>query len=258
MNEVFNLRRFLRLFIKHTAEHYQTYFMAVAVLAGVMLLGGAFLFFMIQEPPDPVMQNVSFVFLLIIAGTIFTSTIFSDYGRKSKAIPALTLPATAFEKFLVGWLWSYPIYILVYLGVFYLVLYGLGSTRTYGPGRHFDIISVAQPQFIVVLLMFSVMQAVTMFGAVFFNALHFIKTGFTFFIGLGAMIALNLILLKLMTGLKEINTPVPFGNLAFSSGESRYTVDITEGNPMLVYGVMGGITILLWSAAYFRLKEKQV
>ena len=45
MNNFFSLNRFCRLFVKHTAEHYRIYLMSVAVLAGVIILGGAFLFF---------------------------------------------------------------------------------------------------------------------------------------------------------------------------------------------------------------------
>src|SRR5437868_12091396 len=106
MSNFFSLQRFSRLFIKHTAEHYRIYLMSVAVLAGVILLGGSFLFFVIPEPPDPGLQTAIFIILMLMAGTMFTSTVFSDFGNKNKAMAALTLPATAFEKFLVGWIYS--------------------------------------------------------------------------------------------------------------------------------------------------------
>ncbi|MBS1532990.1 MAG: hypothetical protein JSU01_22005, partial [Bacteroidetes bacterium] len=104
MNNFFNFRRFSRLFVKHTAEHYRTYLMSAAVLAGVLLLGGSFLFFIVPDLPDAGLQTAIFVVVLLVAGTLFTSTVFSDFGDKHKAIPALALPATAFEKFLVGWI----------------------------------------------------------------------------------------------------------------------------------------------------------
>src|SRR5579863_8241188 len=113
MNEVFSFGRFRRLFVKHTVEHYRTYLMSIAVLAGVLLLGGAFVFYMIAEPPDPAFQTAMFVILMLLAGALFSSTVFSDYGDKNKATPALTLPATALEKFLIGWVYSYPIFLVV-------------------------------------------------------------------------------------------------------------------------------------------------
>src|SRR5262249_36558983 len=144
MRDFFSFSRFRRLFIKHTAEHYRTYLMSIAVLAGVLLLGGSFVFYVIPEPPDPGFQEAVFVLLMVFGGTLFTSTIFSDYGDKRKAIPALTLPATAFEKFLVGWLYSYPIFLLVYVGVFYLALYGLSSGRHWGGNQHYFMMSLRQ------------------------------------------------------------------------------------------------------------------
>src|SRR5580704_16189810 len=129
MNEVFSFRRFSRLFVKHTAEHYRIYLMSIGLLAGVLLLAGSFLFFVIPDPPDPGFQEASYIMLLFLAGGIFTSTVFSDFGEKNKAIPALTLPATTFEKYLVGWLYSYPIFLVIYTGVFYLTLLGLSSIK---------------------------------------------------------------------------------------------------------------------------------
>src|ERR1700753_3363335 len=100
MNNIFSISRFWRLFIKHSAEHYRTYLMSISVLGGVMLLGGAFIIYMIPGPLDAGFQSVLFVSLMLISGTIFTSTIFSDAGDKRKAIPILTLPASQFEKVL--------------------------------------------------------------------------------------------------------------------------------------------------------------
>ena len=147
MNNFSSFKRFSRLFVKHTAEHYRVYLMSVAVLAGVILLGGSFLFFVIPEPPDTGLQTAMFVILMLIAGTLFTSTVFSDFGDKDKAMPALTLPATAFEKFLIGWVYSYPIFLLVYSAVFYLGLVGLGGARHWDANQHFELFSPRQDGF---------------------------------------------------------------------------------------------------------------
>src|ERR1700761_2132190 len=98
MSEVFSFTRFRRLFAKHTVEHYRTYLMSIAVLGGVLVLGGSFVFYMVPDPPVPAAQTAMFVVLFLISGALFTSTVFSDYGEKNKAIPALTLPATTLEK----------------------------------------------------------------------------------------------------------------------------------------------------------------
>ncbi|MGN6178984.1 MAG: hypothetical protein ACTHNW_07370, partial [Mucilaginibacter sp.] len=151
MNNFFNPRRFGMLFVKHTAEHIRTYLMSIAVLVGVILLGGSFLFFIIPGPPDPGLQTACFVMLMLMSGTIFTSTVFSDYGIRSQAISAITLPASAFEKYLIGWLFSYPIFIIVYTGVFFTNHTTLGHQ---GPLRkkHIKPNAHSQPYIFIVVV----------------------------------------------------------------------------------------------------------
>src|SRR5665213_2760957 len=107
MNNTFNLTRFGRLFVKHTVEHYKSYLMSLAVLMGVMLLGDGFITYLIPgDFMDAGMQSALFMSVLLLAGTIFASTIFADLGDNKKAMASLTLPASHFEKYLVAWLYS--------------------------------------------------------------------------------------------------------------------------------------------------------
>lgn len=258
MNNFFSLQRFLRLFVKQTTEHYRTYLMSVAVLAGVMLLGGSFLFFVIPEPPDTGMQTAMFVILMLIAGTIFTSTVFNDFGDKGKAITAITLPATAFEKFLVGWLYSYPIFMLVYTGVFYLVLMGLGSARHWPADQHFVMLSLHQDSFLIALVIFSMLHAISLFGAVLFKKLQFIKTGFAFFVGYAIIAICNTLFLKAITQLPVVKLAMPYGYLNFDVGNKYYSIAATGTISVSIIIVLMLVAVLIWIAAYFRLKEKQV
>jgi hypothetical protein len=259
MNEIFSFSRFRRLFVKLTAEHYRTYLMSIAVLTGVLLLGGSFVFYMIPDPPDPGLQAAIFIMLGLLAGTFFTSTVFSDYGEKTKAIPALILPATALEKFLVGWLYSYPIFLVVYTGVFYIALYGLSHFRHWGGNQHFYPLSLRQNGMDVVLVMYSILHALSLFGAIFFRKLHFIKSAFAFFISLAVIILLNTLLLKIMTGLEFLRLAIPFGALEFSLPHRYYSIYINNSDTTkMIVDLLILVTVLVWVASYFRLKEKQV
>src|ERR1700744_1604068 len=256
MNNFFNPRRFGLLFIKHTAEHIRTYLMSLAVLAGVALLGGSFIFFIIPSPPDTGFQTACFVMLLLISGTLFTSTIFSDYGSKTKAIPAITLPASAFEKYLVGWLYSYPIFIVIYTGVFFLILSVLANMGHWQAS--FQYMTLRQPDMYMVLVIYSLLHSVTIFGAIFFNKLHFIKTGFSFFIGYGFILLINTLILKAITGLTIVKLAMPFGYLTFFADGRFYSVSVqTGGTDEMILVAIFLSSALIWVAAYFRLKEKQ-
>src|ERR1700728_3681303 len=85
MRESFSFARFARLFIKHTAEHYRTYLMAMSVLVGFLVLCGVFLFFVIPFAPDPGFQTASYAIVMLVAGGLFTSTVFADYGDNRTA-----------------------------------------------------------------------------------------------------------------------------------------------------------------------------
>jgi hypothetical protein len=258
MRNFFSFPRFARLFAKHTREHSRTYLMSIAVLFGVLVLAGAFLFFVLQDPPDPAFQESSYIIMLFLSGTIFTSTIFQDFGERARAIPAMTLPASMFEKFLVGWLYSFPLFILVYTGVFYLALGGLSLVKHWGPGRHFYLFSLWQTQLSLAFVLFSLLHAIALFGAIFFRKLHFIKTGFVFFLLLGAALIFNTLFLKAITGFAIVKLAIPFGFVNFYVNDHDYAVGISGRGPLIDLGTIFLATIVLWVGAYFKLKEKQV
>lgn len=258
MNNFFSLRRFGWLFLKHTREHIRTYLMSLFVLLGVLVLAGFFFFFVLPEPPDTGFQEASYAIMLFLAGTIFTSTVFQDFGDRTRAIPALTLPASGFEKFLVGWLYSYVIFILVYTGVFYLALSGLVAAKNSDTGKHFPLFSPWEPDIILAFVFFSVLHAVALFGSAFFRKLHFIKTGFIFFIVLVVTVVSNSIFLKAITGLPIVKMAIPFGFAHFFINEKDYSVGVMGRGPLIDMGTLMLAAVLLWVAAYFKLKEKQV
>ncbi|WP_144913466.1 hypothetical protein [Mucilaginibacter frigoritolerans] len=244
--------------MKQTTEHYRTYLMSIGVLAGVMLLGGSFLFFIIPEPPDTGLQTAMFVILMLTSGTIFTSTVFNDFGDRGKAIASITLPATAFEKFMVGWLYSYPIFMLVYTSVFYLVLIGLGSTKHWPADQHFAMLSLRQDGAIILLVIYSVLHSISIFGAIFFKKLQFIKTGFAFFVGYGLLTLLNTLFLKGITGLNVTKLAMPYGYLNFYVENKFYSIAAKGPASLSQIIILILVAILIWIAAYYRLKEKQV
>ncbi|UOE46687.1 hypothetical protein MTO98_19980 [Mucilaginibacter sp. SMC90] len=255
MNNYFSLKRFFQLFIKHTVEHYRTYLMSASVLAGVFLLGGSFIFYMIPGPMDAGFQGAIFAVLIVIAGPIFTSTIFTNLGDKRKAIPALTLPASQFEKFMVSWVYSYVIFFLVYTGIFYLVLSILLNLKHW-PGHQPEMLTLFQDKFTILLILFSFLHAVTLYGAIRFEKLHFIKTGFSFFIFYALLILSNTLFLRVIVG-RQIYPATPFAFLNFPEGTNFYTIGLNVQQSAWVFIMLPVVTLLFWIAAYFKLKEKQ-
>jgi len=257
MSKLFNPARFGKLFIKHTTEHYKSYLMALGVLIGVMVLGGSFLVYMINAPLDRVAQSALFVIILLLAGTIYTSTIFSDVGDKKKAIAYLTLPASHFEKWLVAWVYSFLAFLVIYTTSFYLVALFLLNIK-HVPGQAEGVINLLQKPHLEMVLVYAFLHSIAFLGAAYFNKLHFIKTAFVFFVIMGLLILFNKIVLTTMIG-RNVDAAPPFGNLRFPDNGREVDITLPDAghNPILLYLIMV-LTLLIWIAAYYRLKEKQV
>jgi len=256
MNNIFNSKRFGRLFIKQLAEHYKTYLMGMAVLTGVMLVGGSFFIYLTPVVLDLGSQVVLFVTIYFLAGTIFTSTIFADVSDKKKAIGYLTLPASHFEKFFVGWLVSFLLFSLVYIACFYGILMILLHLKHW-PGQRIEVLNVFTEPVPIMFIAYAMLHGLSIWGAVFFEKLHFIKTAFCFFIAIVALSLVNTSFIEALIG-REIRTASPFSSISFYEN-NRYigVASVRQTDPLLGY-VLIGVAIIFWAAAYYRLKEKQV
>jgi hypothetical protein len=262
MNEIFNLKRFGRLFYKHTTEHYKSYLMLITVLTCVLLLGGSFMVFLLDVHMELSLQLVLLGWVILFTGTIFTSTIFADLGDNKKALGTLTLPATHFEKYLVAWLYSFVIFLVVSISCFYLVmLFLLHAKHFSGPQLEIFNLFYHLPGFggnvaFIILILYSLFHSIVFLGAIYFKKLHFVKTALLFFIVIAILITFNNIAMAYMIR-REIIQVVPFTSVGFIEKGKYFAVN-TENfgwTGQLVYIVMA---FILWTAAYFRLKEKQV
>ncbi len=259
MNQTFNLNRFAALFKKHTVENYKTYLMSVGVLAGLLILfmgiasysNGGYLLLGFQEQ--------FFIIFLPLAGSIFTSLTFADLGDKKKAIPALTLPASHFEKYLVSWLYSFLIFQLLYVALFYLIVSIIISFGHNVPGREnvllnlFDKDRMARMAFVL----YPIIHSIMFFGAIYFEKLHFIKSGFAFFIGIFLLGLFNYPIIAAMIDQKIVGITI-FSPVEITDGKTYWSIAQTEIQNLTVGVVIGIIVVLLWASAYFRLKEKEV
>lgn len=256
MNKTLSMHRFGRLFKKHTKEHFRNYGMSVAVLLGVMLLGAGFLVYMAEVQLDQNFQTFFFFAIMLLAGTIFTSAVFADLGERKKAISFLVLPASHFEKWLVAWIYTFLIFIIVYTIAFYGVLFAALNMHHVHEQRQF-ILNVFEKQILQMYIVYAFLHAIAFFGAIYFEKLHFVKTAFSFFIILAALIIINKGLLSALLG-RTVDASPPFGYLRF--GDTGQAIDIkinSSDSPWLIYLIIT-LTLILWAAAYFRLKEKQV
>jgi hypothetical protein len=250
MNQFFNLTRFGRLVRKHTAEHLTSYALGAAVLLGGMLAVMGFLAY-IQGGLSQGQQAILFTLFLLAAGTFFTTTVLTEFGRGSRAALALMLPAAQFEKCLVAWLFSLPVFFAVFVADFYLVDWLVISLS-----READVVVNVFTADILgsILVIYLVLHGVALWGSIMFRQQQFIKTAFLLFAIAVGISLINYQVLKAMVG-PEFRMTLPFTAINLNNSPS-VSLSEAQSQPLLLPLLV--LIPLLWAAAYARLTEKQL
>jgi hypothetical protein len=259
MSQFFSFSRFLRLFSKHTAEYGGGYLLATGVLIGGVALVLGFLALMATGPLVPDMQGVIFVMGLLAAGAFFTSTVFAPLGDKRQATASLMLPASHWEKYLVGWLYAVPLFLAVYIGCFFLVdALVLQVEGRFGPQAPLIELFSNETHLYFSLVVYLVVSAVFLWGSVFFVKQHFVRTAFAILVTAVVLALLNIPLVQALVG-REVSSVVPMGGMSFQEGQEWYSVNLSPmQNSWFTEVLLGGLLLLGWVGAYVRLTEKEV
>jgi hypothetical protein len=258
MSDHFKASRFARLFKKHTVEHYRSYLMSLVVLIGALSLTTGYILYLTNRPLNPEDQSIFFLFFMLAAGTMFTSTVFAQLGDKRKAIALLTLPASHFEKFLVAWIYSFIIFQVLFVATFYLVM-PLMQGIFERAGQTVEIVNVFDPatKVYLVFVLYTFLHGVALAGSVYFEKLQFIKSAFALWLTYLALVLLNKLGLQAMFG-KELRFMLPFGNVTFEENSNFFWIALPREQQFLLALIPPVLAIIFWLTAYSRLKEKQI
>jgi len=259
MNNIFSLKRFGMLMGKHTAEHYKSYLMSAAVLTGLMAIIGGFIFYVSNGDVPPKFQFAIFTVPYLFCGLIFTSVVFADYGDRKRSIPLLTLPASNLEKYLVAWIFSFVIFQMVFLIAFYTIDYSLLTVyKGYNKGQ-IELLNFFAPgyDFWRIFFAYAFLHSISFFGAIFFNKNHFVKTVLALFVVGLVFTLLNKPIADLVFGFEVVKAP-PFSDVMISENKVDYSVEVGSSTQNAINYVLYGLVLAIWTAAYFKLKEKEV
>ncbi len=260
MNNTFDFGRFARLYRKHTVEHFKSYLLSAAVLAGLLLVCLGFFWYTHGAKLSIRDQANPFVFFYLACGTIFTSLTFSYLSQKKEAIPALMLPASHLEKYLVSLIYTFVVYQLIFIGIYFAVdgfLFALGAPFEKSENEMINVFAPDQKIYLVFLL-FALLHAFAFWGAIYFEKLHFIKAGFVVLALCFFITFINNMLLNAFIK-ADTNKGIPFTGANITENGKHYYVYLNGGGFMLGVAVaVAVITVLLWVTTYFKLTEKEV
>lgn len=259
MSQLFNLARFGRLFGKYTAEHVRGYLMStVVLLGGIGLVLGYVAYLNTTQAMAPSIQGVVFMLGLLSSGPFFTSTVLAEFGNQRQATAALMLPASQWEKYLVAWLYALPIFLLVYIGCFYLMDSVVIQLDDWA-GPKPDLVSLFsnQEKLPEALVEYSLLSAAFLWGSIYFRKQQFIRTAFALILGLALAMAFNLQLVRSLMG-HAVDSALPFSVVKVKEDTATYLLTLSPARSAWFLLVPAGLLLLGWAGAYFRLTEKQV
>ncbi|SFH29032.1 hypothetical protein [Pedobacter insulae] len=270
MNNTFSIHRFSLLLKRQWLEFGKIYLITLAVVLGVIITfyGFATWSTIAENYPfserllhfrEPLFLIFGFLFITVIA-----SSYFAHLGQKPKAIIDLMIPASTFEKFLTGILFTAVLSTISFLVIFYLTdlafvsklrsmyhstspvsaeesTHAVDSIRYFfsknNPGE-FKSIFVLTPFFVTSLFLL---------GSIYFNRFHYIKTAISLMIFSGIW---TFIIVKAGQALFEGRISVNHGN--GNMDDRKFWVELA------VFSLMLLLTAIVWSITYVRLKEKEV
>lgn len=260
MDNYFNSSRFFNLLKKYTRENWSFYLMSLLVLAGIMLL---FFSFVAYESNGALayqseIQFIIYVVCFLLSGSIFSSTVFSHFGDRKSGVMSFMLPCSRFEKFLVGWVFAFIVFPLLYTLVFYLIDWLTISSISLNHTGHIEyhnVLSLESDRYMIFII-YLLLGSVAFWGSIVFDSLHFIKIGaVAFILGFVITLANTFFLDRFIT--ETIGGLLPFGGITFKLKEEYERVNIDSDLNYMI-GTVCAIVPMLWLSTYYKLKEKEV
>lgn len=275
MNNTFNIQRFGLLLKRQWLEFGKIYLITLAVALGVIITfygfatwgtildGRNFSPYTLQFR-EPLFLIFGFLFITVVA-----SSYFAHLGQKPKATIDLMIPASTFEKFLTGIIFTTILSTISFLIIFYLTdlafisklksISESGITETFNSENGDKIIGSSSnvsyffaenkpKEFTSIYLIVPFfVTSIFLLGSIYFNRFHYIKTAISvmLFSGIWTWIIVQ-------TGKSVFE-----GKILINSSQSGYN-DQKGLIELGVFSLILLLTAIFWTITYVRLKEKQV
>ncbi|SDH51530.1 hypothetical protein SAMN05421827_12758 [Pedobacter terrae] len=267
MNNTFNMNRFGLLLKRQWLEFGKIYLISLVVLLGIVI---GFYSYNIPSP----FKNNNFDYdgnldmrfrypLFLILGFVFISIVASSYfnilGQKSRAILELMTPASVFEKFLAGVVYTALISLFSYLLIFYLtdlafVKYLNGHLNAFNHPGIKKVESIPQEVFrdegfgkywgYFFALPFLI-TSIFLLGSIYFNRFHYIKTALSVMVFVGLA---SYLVVRFSVWLMENKVRY----------HHNFRNDDKDQILLAILLITSLITVIIWAITYIRLKEKEV
>jgi hypothetical protein len=270
MHNFFSIRRFGALYGTYFREHAKKTGLQIFALLGCLQI--MFLVFanfnnhVINEG----MQIGIYYVGLYFGCFLFTASSLMPYAKGAEASYQLLVPATSFEKILLHWLNTFIGFLLIYQICYHLcrlLTIALMTMWKPGVGQEFygliptDMKENQSKMIIMLFIVYMFIHSLSLLGSITFPRYTVLLTLFMIILSIVGLIGWQIY--------RHSNSPIlghsDFIGLPFTNIETR-TIEIPRRNiliqfplnPWLGIASIAFVQILIHTATYFKLKEKQV
>lgn len=268
MNQTLDWSRTCLLFKKYLYENRKSYPLLFLAIAGFFILWmGVYLLFSNPNLFNERFQVFYYFTGLFLSGCLYGGILFSELGSKPKAINYLMVPVSSLEKFICVLFFGVLGFFIGYSAIFYIIDVAAVSIANLRNGTQWSVIN---PLFIDqyeniffegplshIFYIYFAAQALFILASIYFSKHSLFK----------AIVCLGLLWVFLMLFFMLIRATLPPG--WFYNGIDTYEVFEPSGQlktvsvPSWITGILVFffkflVPPLLWIAAYYKLKEKQL
>ena len=269
MNNTYDFNRFSLLVKRQWVENRKLFLMACFGIMGILIVINSLI---MRWESGYINHNARFsIFLLsfYFGGSVFTNYVFKDISDKNSSTSFLLVPASHFEKFLMGVFYAFIVFPIVFLSVCYIIDFAFVSA---GNSIRESLIATSKNGGVKNIQLFSYMldsksvkeslgeivgfwliiQAFVLMGTTQFEGRSYIKTAFT---GFAFLFLLGFII--------YLSNKFILGDIIKQFQNKGYSRELIKPTKQLFDSILGIVLIyvlppILLVIAYFKLKEKQV
>ena len=264
MNDTFNLKRFGLLLKKTILERpIQLMGITALILTATIMIYAICLYMLSFQPA----QNLAYIWGLVGGGCFLSSMAFGYFGTNAQGSAYLTLPASAFEKWLCGILIVGVFFPVIFLAFYRLIDMGFVTAYHNGLDKNnpqykemydsvqyypFDNNIARQSE-----MLFANFIGAMLVGSLYFNRVAAIKTALVYFGVLGFIYFLNLGLAHAF--FKDVDEAFPFHNIFIKVKNDTGSIELPSSFSNMIFNFVEFIVPgALLITTLIRLREKEI
>jgi len=260
MNNTFSIKRFFLLSRIHVTGFLPAY---IGISASTV-----FIVFYISLVSGYSTDNyiLFFPFVYLFTGCLYASAFYGSWANKGKAFSFLTIPASIKEKFIVSIFFTYIVYSVVFSLLYFGTAYALGNAfhdsftvkkLLFSDGND---IRIASFSYAICFIHFLIVQSLFLLGSISFTNRQFSYSAIAVFILIIMFYPGQQYVTNVLTGWNVwgTNSILMIGGHLYIYNGKYVPVTMNEAVSIASYVIWITIPVLIYYAAYIKLKEKEI